>query len=194
MKKKLTIAALVVMLVALLLTGISIAYFTDEAEVENVFTIGDIDITLTEPSWDEDEVKDVLPGVEYAKDPIVKNVGDNPAYIRVEIKIDGYNGQTVAPSAFLMNLDKDGKFNLVTDSDGLVVLESKEALEPNGTLTVFNSVKIPAELTENDLPGDGEEFTITVTAKAIQSEGFTTATEAFDALDGETTTPPSANP
>lgn len=194
MKKKLTIAALVVMLVALLLTGMSIAYFTDEAEVENVFTIGDIDITLTEPSWDEDEVKDVLPGVEYAKDPIVKNVGDNPAYIRVEIKIDGYNGQTVAPSAFLMNLDKDGKFNLVTDSDGLVVLESKEALEPNGTLTVFNSVKIPAELTENDLPGDGEEFTITVTAKAIQSEGFTTATEAFDALDGETTTPPSANP
>ena len=43
MKKKLTAVALIVCMIAIMLVGATMAYFTDETEVkENVFTVGNI--------------------------------------------------------------------------------------------------------------------------------------------------------
>ena len=53
MKKKLTAVALVVCMLAIMLVGASLAYFTDTDEATNTFTMGKVDIDLTEPEWDK---------------------------------------------------------------------------------------------------------------------------------------------
>ena len=47
MKKKLTAVALVVCMLAIMLVGASLAYFTDTDEATNTFTMGKVDIELT---------------------------------------------------------------------------------------------------------------------------------------------------
>ncbi len=72
MKKKLTAVALVVCMLAIMLVGASLAYFTDTDEAVNTFTMGKVDIELTEPNWDggEDGLK-IFPGQTYEKDPTI---------------------------------------------------------------------------------------------------------------------------
>ena len=50
MKKKITLVATSVLLVAALVIGGTLAYFTDTEEATNTFTVGNVDITLTEPN------------------------------------------------------------------------------------------------------------------------------------------------
>ena len=59
MRKKSVIAAIAV-LVILLIAGSSIAYFNAKDAKDNVFTVGDVDIELTEPSWVPDEYQRAL--------------------------------------------------------------------------------------------------------------------------------------
>ena len=54
--------------------GNTAAYFTENAAVTNVFTTGNLEIALEEPSWDPDEKdgRDMYPGYSVKKDPTVK--------------------------------------------------------------------------------------------------------------------------
>ena len=81
MKKKLTAVALVVCMLAIMLVGASLAYFTDTKAATNTFTMGNVNITLTEPKWsgltkENDNSLKVAPGVSYDKDPTI-TVGEN---------------------------------------------------------------------------------------------------------------------
>lgn len=85
MKKKILVMALAVILAVTAITGISLAYLTDDDAAENVFTIGKIDITLN----DEFVQKSLLmPGVDVSKKVSVSVAEDSqPAYVRVHIAI-----------------------------------------------------------------------------------------------------------
>ena len=48
MKKKLTAVALIICMIAIMLVGATMAYFTDEAEATNTFTVGNVKIELLE--------------------------------------------------------------------------------------------------------------------------------------------------
>ena len=86
-KKWLIIAALVAIVVAAI-AGIGIwAYLTDTESVSNVFTVGKVDITLTEPSWNANNAKNITAKMKLAKDPTVKNVGANDAYVYLKVKV-----------------------------------------------------------------------------------------------------------
>ena len=88
MKKKLTAVALIVCMLAIMLVGASLAYFTDEDEATNTFTVGNVTIDLTEPKWDEAGSKDapeVYPTEALAKDPTVTNTGANPCFVRIKV-------------------------------------------------------------------------------------------------------------
>ena len=64
-RKKLVAVALLLCLV-LLIGGIS-AYFTDKTEtLSNTYTIGNIEIELTEPSWVAANAQGIMPGDEIA--------------------------------------------------------------------------------------------------------------------------------
>ena len=96
MKKKKTILAALVLLLVVAVGG-AIAYFTDTDEKTNTFTIGNVDISLTEPNWDTtdsdsdgvpDASQDLMPGQSVVKDPTINNVSTkNPAYVFVEVQV-----------------------------------------------------------------------------------------------------------
>ena len=73
------------------IAGVS-AYFTDSETLHNTFTVGKVDITPSEPSWpDENPPEDIVPNQEFPKDPKISNVGANPAYVFMQVKIPTAN-------------------------------------------------------------------------------------------------------
>lgn len=95
-KKSILMAAIAVMLVAVLVVGGTLAYFTDTKSADNTFTVGDVKIKLDEsnvndPNGDRvtsNEYTDVFPGIQYKKDPVVTNTGKNDAYVRAVVTIE----------------------------------------------------------------------------------------------------------
>ena len=97
MKKNKTVIAAVILLLVIVVGG-AVAYFTDTDIKTNTFTIGSVDITLTEDGWDAladtnnndipDAAEDMMPGESVTKDPLVNNVSTkNPAYVFVKVEV-----------------------------------------------------------------------------------------------------------
>ena len=127
MKKKQTIIAAVVLMLVLLVGGL-IAYFTDTETATNTFTIGNVDIELTEPNWSKtdannnnvpDAAENLMPGDEVTKDPTIKNISTaNPAYVFAEVKIPCVTDNRDATPAYIpmFTLGQIGSgWNLMTD-------------------------------------------------------------------------------
>lgn len=77
-------------LVGALGIGGTIAYMTDNESVTNTFTVGKIDVDLTEPSYpgnDSPDVKDLVPNQEVQKDPKITNVGVNDAIVFMSVEV-----------------------------------------------------------------------------------------------------------
>lgn len=94
-KKTILVAAIAVMLVAALVVGGTLAYFTDKSEVkDNVFTVGNVDIELKEnfeqnskllPATGSAQQGTLQNGV--TKEISVESTGSEAAYVRVHIAI-----------------------------------------------------------------------------------------------------------
>lgn len=88
-RKNLLIAAGIV---CILVIGTVAAYFTSTDEASNVFTVGKVDITLTEPNWDSEEEAGkhagVVPNQVLLKDPTITNVSEhNDAYVFLRVTV-----------------------------------------------------------------------------------------------------------
>lgn len=87
-KKSMPVAILgfsvLTMLTVIAIKGIS-AYLIDVDAKQNVFTTGDIQITVTEPNYVDNRA--VTPGEVFAKDPTFQNTGTAPAYVRAQIYV-----------------------------------------------------------------------------------------------------------
>ena len=112
MKKKRLSIAVAACLLALTIAGTSIAYFTDTDQYTNVFTAGDVDITLTEAVAERNDLGHVViedatnripyngdatynplfPMQSIAKDPRITNVGSEAAFVGAIIDITNTNG------------------------------------------------------------------------------------------------------
>ena len=207
MKKKVTAIVLVVVVLAMLFTGMTLAYFTDEKEAENVFVFGDISIDLIEDGWnpggdggsDDKVMEDVLPGMEFDKIPYIKNTGDADAYVRIGVEInpavlqDLTGGSDVAALAeILVGLTGAGwAFDRMdTTTDGTVIFWYNYGIlaAEAQTSALFTAVKIPADYKSDNVEtimGANRIFGINVIAQAIQTVGFNSAAEAYAALDAE---------
>lgn len=92
MKRKLFSLAVITICLSIVGTG-TYAYFTDNTIAHNVISMGEIDIALlewadenkTEPFPTEKPITGVMPGTEVSKIVEVKNVGDNAAWVRVNV-------------------------------------------------------------------------------------------------------------
>lgn len=193
MKKKIISLCLVAALAVVAIAGTSLAYFTDKDAKTNTFTLGNVDIELNEENWAAPTA--AVPDVEYAKDPVVTNIGENDAWIRVDVTLSDAAAFTAAAEkhnitdlATIFAGHDEEKWTLagtpVYDDEAntltysyyyntvLAVGESTEAL--------FTSVTIPAEFDNDDMKEIGADFTIDVTAHAIQTaESYGTVAEAF---------------
>ena len=92
MKKKLTAVALIVCMIAIMLVGATMAYFTDETQTEeNTFTMGKVDIELSEPEWDIAKNK-LMPGTEIAKDPTITVAKDSEdCWVFMKVEMNKFN-------------------------------------------------------------------------------------------------------
>lgn len=94
MKKKILLAAAVVICLAVVASG-TLAYFTSEDTAHNVITSGGVNIQVVEKTegkdgalvdFPEDGVKGVMPGSAVSKIVSVENTGENEAWIRVKVE------------------------------------------------------------------------------------------------------------
>lgn len=169
LKKKLTAAALVVAFGATAVTGATLAYFTDTDQKNNVFTVGNVDITLTEPNWDSTgraEAQDAYPGEALAKDPTVINNGANPCFVR--IKVEGWDALGANNKITYRTDYTDNKLgdNWVEGGDGYFYYD--KVLEVGDTTdALFDQIVVPTTVTN----GYDGNYDLVVKAEAVQAQG-----------------------
>lgn len=189
--KKRKIFALVasVILVAAVGIGATLAYFTDSTTIENVVTMGHVDIDLTEPEYEKISVDrvitNIVPGQTITKDPTVTVLeGSLDAFIRVMVEFDGElvgilakNNQddtlseeekqaaAVKTLRACLNVDDDEWY--FNSTSGYYYLKNK--VEAKQSVTLFDEVTIPVTW---DNTVAGQSLNISVTAEAIQADNF----------------------
>lgn len=190
MKKKILTLGLVVALSATAAIGGTLAYFTDTADATNTFTVGNVEIELTEPGWDkvkEDKKNEnVYPGQILDKDPTVTNNGKNSCFVRVSVSnLDQFG--TEGTIAYLTG-DEKGKLGAYWVKEENYFYYTKELAASEATSPLFQKIEIPTGLTN----GKEDRYSkvakdIVVNAEAVQSQGFT-GTITAESLEGWFTT------
>lgn len=205
MKKKLMTVLALVLVIAMSVAG-TYAYLTSQAEVKNTFTVGKVAITLDEAKTNVDGKKvdadgnilaqgatdyripngneyKLMPGHEYSKDPIVRVTKDSEAcYVFVKV-VDDIAAIEVN-DAGTPNVAAQIIANDWTALEGVnnVYYKSVSATDAkNGVdLDVFNGFAIQDDVTNTELAAYNNK-TITITAYAVQQDGFETAAAAWTA-------------
>lgn len=116
--------------------GGSLAYLTDRDADVNVFTMGNVDIELTE---DFEQGSELTPGVKVEKDVKVANIGPNTAWVWVEIAIPTELDTPTDASANVVHFNYEktsvetGKWNWWTDEAKKVWnVKEKVAIDDSG--------------------------------------------------------------
>lgn len=163
--------------------GGTLAYLMDETDpIVNTFTYGNIDIDLTETGAAKDaetgqynnEYK-VMPGNTVTKDPVVKvKSGSEACYLYVQLdKSEGFDN-------FMTYVMADGWRQL--DGYENIWYQEVEEAEEDKSFQVLkdNEVIVKPSVTKEMVDGlNGNMPTLTVTAYAVQKEGFNNPASAF---------------
>ena len=189
-KKRLVVTMASVAAIAAIGIGSTFAYFTSQDEATNAFTLGDIEIELTEDNWDEDNGVNILPMQTIAKDPAVTNTGLNDAYIflkvtvpQAEVQLEGQEAAEVQDLFTLNNISD--KWTLVSEENGVYVYAYNETVAPEAsTDALFDSVTL-ANLVEADYAEVIESLDINVEAYGVQTVSFDSAADAWEATFAE---------
>lgn len=187
-RKVLILALCAVLLVSATIMG-TMAYLTSQVEVVNTFTVGSVAITLDETDVDGNAGRDtanaykLLPGHTYTKDPVIHVAStseDCYLFVKVVDEIaDIQDTKTVAAQMKEQGwVAVDGVENVYV----YTVNGEKTAVSASSNVTVFESFKIKDGVTNTDL-ANYQNKTITVTAYAVQKDGFEgkTAAEIWNA-------------
>lgn len=183
MKKKILVACLCVALAVLTIAGTTLAYLTATTDsVENTFTVGNIDITLTETTRDYK----MVPGSPIAKDPkVTVKAGSEACWLFVKVEestnLDDFITYTIA----------DG-WTALTGEDGVYYCEVS-ATTTNTDYAVLKDNQVTVNTTVTKAMMDALQVegttqpTLTFTAYAVQKAGFTTAAAAWAEVNNPTT-------
>ena len=189
MKKKIFALMLCVALLAVAVVGGTLAYFTDTDDAENVFTVGNVDIDLTEPEWDKvveaEANKHVYPGEPLAKDPTVTNLGNNPCFVRISVEgLDQFTATYGADAKIITrSADVDGTYVEGIHDDWKLHTDGyyyyTKVLDSGATTpALFDQIVIPVQIKNNE-----EAIAIDVVAQAVQAQG---AKPSFDDVQAMT--------
>lgn len=189
MKKKLTLIATAVALGALAVVGATMAYFTSQDTATNVITTGNVQISITETSNDENSIMNengiqyigaITPGQIISKIPVIVNDGNNDAYVRAYVEFKYYDEERNDITAEFEGKEPVIAYN-TTDwikgeaaedqgyyyyNKAIKANQDKESKEDE-TTKLFDTVTIPTEW-NNDQANVTIE--VIVHAEAIQSE------------------------
>lgn len=188
MKAKTKTKALLMSLCAVLLVAASVlgtmAYLTDSKDVKNTFTVGNVTITMDEtdvddstPNKERDQANSykLLPGHTYTKDPII-HVDANSEDCYLFVKVDNQIAAIEADENTTVAAQMAAKgWKAVEGKDGIYVYvgttAAPVAVKANDNVTVFEQLVIAGTVNGDTLKAY-ENKTITVTAYAVQKDGF----------------------
>lgn len=189
-KKKAAILISSLAIIAVLVIGGTLAYFTDTDNAQNVFTLGKVTGEITEnteagtvdghpvkpgtPTEDGISYDKIVPGDWLSKEPRVNLTGDSEdAYVRVKLSVPNstkLNPEQVAELITEKCLNFGEKW--VVGVDGYIYYQEKLTRDPSGksqTDPVFTMVKIPEEWGNSTAEAS---FEITIQADLVQAENF----------------------
>lgn len=199
MKKKITMVVSLLLVMALSIGG-TLAYLTDKTEaVTNTFTLGNVNITLTETfntDTDGNQENDAwsakfVPGKEMAKDPKVTVVeGSEACYIYVKVdEVINFDENKTGEFAEYFAYDikdtwtelegEDGVYYMTVDAETAAAGEVFYVLAGSET-NANGCVTVPGDVTKTMIDDLNGNPTLTFTAYAVQSEGMADAADAWD--------------
>jgi len=212
-KKKLIALSVVAIMIAILSFS-TLAWFSDADSVTNKFMVADstsepdeifsVDVweyADGETSKDDDghTYKNILPGGRYHKEPYIENTGSYDQYIRVKVTVSNADAWIAAlGNGYDLGTMFEGHDESAwtryeagvydgTENTYTMTFYLNYKLAPEAKACLFNTVVIPAQLTQNDMAFVGGQFELTIVAEAVQTEnlgdGVDTAYEAFQVLD-----------
>lgn len=188
--------ALILSLCAVLLVATSVlgtmAYLTSQDAVTNTFKVGSVAITMDELDVDDSTAGEndrdkannykLLPGHQYTKDPIIHVAStseDCYLFVKVVNEITAIEDATTVADQM-----KEKGWIAVNDADNIYVYvgtaegaSAPLAVAAGSNITVFKSFKIKGSVTNEELVKYADK-TITVTAYAVQKDGFENKTAA----------------
>lgn len=199
--KKIGLIALI--LVVLLAIGSAVAYLTSRDEAVNLFTVGKVNVELTEPQWDAANPDGVLEHIKanqvITKDPTITNTGTNDAYVYIMVEIPKRpsvsivgvdNVITVQKNYSLFSHEPNNGWTLVEKRGGLndnnydlYVYAYNEPLEKGESAKLFDEITFANVTNEfvDELVAEGlETISVKVTGYAIQRDFYNN--EAKDAI------------
>ena len=204
MKKKLMTVLALVLVIALSVAG-TYAYLTDSKSVKNTFTVGKVAITLDEAKVNVDGQKlnkdgevaapneelaprvnknsyKLMPGTFYVKDPTVVVTGGSEncwLFVKVENGVAAY--EKAGDTTIAKQIETKGWTALDAVNYPGVYYKSVTKNDAVQTFVVFENFTIADKADE--VAGwsnvTAENTNITVTAYAIQADGFTTPAAAW---------------
>lgn len=187
MKKKLMTVLALVLVIAMSVAG-TYAYLTSQTSVTNTFTVGNVAITMDEAKVNDDgtlvpdanrvdkNTYKLIPGHKYTKDPTVHFAAGSEAswlFVKVDNGISAIEADTT--------IEAQIKANDWTALDGVPSVYYKSVPANNGdnAATVDYPVFDSFTIAGNAATSDYANAKITVTAYAVQADGFDTAAEAW---------------
>lgn len=201
MKKKITAVALVIAILAIGLIGGTLAYFTDTTDAAvNTFTMGNVNIELTEDAWKyEDSAAKLMPGTVYAKNPTVTNTGSEDAYLFLDVVFNKYNSLLWVMAA---DASADAEINFtIFDGEGKLLdayKNEKGVFSTTKFLTAMQNDKATFQaivnkwfggITHTDWQimdydmGETNDKCLTIRLGYIGGDGIISATEAVKFMD-----------
>ena len=189
MKKKITLVATSVLLVAALVIGGTLAYFTDTEEATNTFTVGNVDITLTEPNWNSSgstDAPEAYPGEALAKDPTVTNVGANPCFVAIKVEWPTVSGITtpVTYRTDYVNGKLGDNWVLYKNVNNYSLFYYNIALGCDDATKTTDALFDQIVISQDFENGDAQTgYNVVVTAYALQAQGIISA-KWSDVSDG----------
>ena len=186
-KKTIGLILGVVLLIGTSVLG-TMAYLTSNDTVKNTFTVGNVAITLDEADVNDDgtviaganRVKantyHLIPGHEYTKDPIIHVAADSEdcwLFVKLENGLKGIIAETTIEAQM-----KSHDWELVKGEANVY----KRAMHKKSSIVTDIDVFDNFTLNPDAVVANFGDANITVTAYAIQADGFETADLAWEAL------------
>lgn len=215
-KKKIFTLALIVIMLAILSFS-TLAWFSDADEVTNKFMVAHSEdepdkifsVELFEKVDDNGNhhdytdcgkvYKDILPGDDLYKEPIVKNTGSYDQYIRVKVtatdaeawakmlrkyKINDLAAIFEGFNEELWERVDEPEWSKGRNKTVTYVFYLEQPLKPGETVSLFTNVVIPTQLTQSDLAEVDGSFELRIVAEAVQTENVgDNAVEAFATVE-----------
>lgn len=188
-KKKVLAMVTALALVAVVGIGATLAYFTDKADIQNVITMGHVDINLTENKVEKDAdgeyvpvgeteiteegltFEDVVPGQTVPKNPTITVEEDSEnCYVRATVTVESQDIDKDVLDLLTKKLTDqiltvDGSNWTYNDKDGYFYYGSE--LKAADKAVLFETVTIPGEW---DNAVADKSFSIKIAAEAVQSK------------------------